>query len=457
MSVWKDLTDFYSRAKPDKNNDHQLKTSGPRQNHDSREGSILLSTGPVKGSFVFRYLMALSPIFLVIVCIFTKKSLDNIFGVATSPLISAVPDYSSLITSVTNITILMIAPVGLFILFALIGWAGRITELWTGSVLTLGLSCATGIVLANFAESPAISGNYLLLLLQWISFLVQPFCVIAAVIVIFATEKFRRSIRYTITTDGLWIRGGLWRIHEHMIPDHQIGGTVFKQDFIGKKYNFGTVIPQIITRSGAEDCFRCTGAPEQKDKSGKGIGFAYGQKEASREPLDGLYGIPDPQNAQKILTEVIHREAMREKEEILLLNTRNRTGVQGIRSGESGIHPKVSPVVRGFDIKDDNPNTPGEGIYMEEKNPAPQESPIIRVNDYDFPETSINPAGSLIREIPPYKKPQSNQKPGTAPVQSNPDCESIFDQIKKLAELRDSGIITEQEFTTKKTELLKRI
>jgi len=35
--------------------------------------------------------------------------------------------------------------------------------------------------------------------------------------------------------------------------------------------------------------------------------------------------------------------------------------------------------------------------------------------------------------------------------------ESIPDQIKKLAELKDHGILTEQEFTTKKTELLKRL
>jgi hypothetical protein len=34
---------------------------------------------------------------------------------------------------------------------------------------------------------------------------------------------------------------------------------------------------------------------------------------------------------------------------------------------------------------------------------------------------------------------------------------SIPDQIRKLAELRDSGILTEQEFTLKKTELLKRL
>lgn len=35
--------------------------------------------------------------------------------------------------------------------------------------------------------------------------------------------------------------------------------------------------------------------------------------------------------------------------------------------------------------------------------------------------------------------------------------ESIPDQIKKLAELRDNGILTEEEFISKKTDLLKRL
>jgi len=35
--------------------------------------------------------------------------------------------------------------------------------------------------------------------------------------------------------------------------------------------------------------------------------------------------------------------------------------------------------------------------------------------------------------------------------------QSIPDQIRKLAELRDNGILTEEEFSAKKTELLKRM
>jgi hypothetical protein len=35
--------------------------------------------------------------------------------------------------------------------------------------------------------------------------------------------------------------------------------------------------------------------------------------------------------------------------------------------------------------------------------------------------------------------------------------ESVMDQILKLGELRDAGILTESEFTAKKTELLARL
>lgn len=44
-----------------------------------------------------------------------------------------------------------------------------------------------------------------------------------------------------------------------------------------------------------------------------------------------------------------------------------------------------------------------------------------------------------------------------AGTQSAPVTESIPDAIKKLAELRESGILTEEEFTSKKKELLDRM
>jgi len=44
-----------------------------------------------------------------------------------------------------------------------------------------------------------------------------------------------------------------------------------------------------------------------------------------------------------------------------------------------------------------------------------------------------------------------------APASSRPTGESIADQIRALAELRDQGHLTQEEFDAKKTELLKRI
>jgi Short C-terminal domain/Bacterial PH domain len=43
------------------------------------------------------------------------------------------------------------------------------------------------------------------------------------------------------------------------------------------------------------------------------------------------------------------------------------------------------------------------------------------------------------------------------PVRSAASSEPITDQIKKLSELRDDGILTKEEFESKKSELLKRM
>lgn len=48
----------------------------------------------------------------------------------------------------------------------------------------------------------------------------------------------------------------------------------------------------------------------------------------------------------------------------------------------------------------------------------------------------------------------AHRSPAQAPARST---DSIADSIKKLAELRESGILTEEEFSTKKAELLKRL
>ena len=436
------------------------------------DGSVLLSTGPESASFMYKYLMALSPIVLVIVCIFARWGLENMFHIASSSLTSAVPglmspyttsvlnQYSSPITDATTITILMIAPVGIFICFAAIGWVMRLTEVWTSTALTLGLSGVTGIVMATYGGGSPVSGNYMLLVLQWIAYLVQPFCLVAAGIVILATEKFRRSLHYTITNEGLWMRGGFMWKQEHMIPHHQIGRIVFEQDFLGTMFNYGTLIPQSMTPWGSETSFRGIGATGQKDNIGLGIGFATGRVEGSRYPLDCLYGIPDPKKAQKILTGLLSRHDMRDEEQVSSLKKSDGTNVAGTTTGGSGMRPTVPTAATGPGVKDDAGKRPVDVIAHDGKTPEREESTIIRIHDIEIPKTPTGSVTGTMREIPPtVKTPEipPSVKTTDSPVKATPPADPVFDQIKKLADLRDSGIITEQEFTEKKTELLKRI
>jgi hypothetical protein len=456
----------FSRSKPDKTilPDAVLdKDSDPGQKQDTDDKFTLLSTMPERASFLYKYLMALSPVFLVVLCIFVRIILERLFKIGSSSFVSTVPSYmsgyttgalnqySSSITYASNITVLMIAPVGIFIFFASIGFTMRLTELWTSTVLTLSLSGVTGIIMASFAGYSPVMGNYLLILLQWIEFLVQPFCFVSAVIVILATEKFRRSIMYTITKEGVWIRGGFLSVQEHMIPHDQIGRIVFEQDFLGTMFNYGTLIPQSMTRWGQETSFRGIGAAGQKDNFGVGIGYAKSREEGSRYPLDCLYGIPDPKKAQKILTELICRHDKREDEQVSYLKKIYETNVARTMTNGSGIGPQVSAVITECSIQDKTSARPVEDIAPEGKIPEYQESKIIRINDNDIPKTTMSPVNPTIREIPLPVKTESN------PQQEITPSESVLDLIKKLAELKNSGIITEQEFITKKTELLKRL
>jgi len=104
-----------------------------------------------------------------------------------------------------------------------------------------------------------------------------------------------------------------------MVPHHQIGRVVLEQDFFGRLFNYGTVIPQSITRWGSETSLRGVGASGQKDNFGAMIGYAKGREEASRYPLDCFYGIPDPRTAQNLLRQLMVLPATREEEQVTFL------------------------------------------------------------------------------------------------------------------------------------------
>ncbi|MDD1685495.1 PH domain-containing protein [Methanoregula sp.] len=289
--------------------------------------------------------MAPIAIYLVIACVAIRWLLDGMYLAASSAVSSSIPSlapaattgsvagypdvmtqYTSTVSQYSNgindsaaLTILFIAPIGIFLAVIAAGWAMRNAAMWTGPFITLGLSAITAFVLTHGSAGPEISGTFISVLLQWIAFLVQPFSIVATVIVLATTEKFRQSITYTITSNGIYIRGGVWKRQEHMIPHHQIGRVVLEQDFLGARYNYGTVIAQSITRWGAETSFRGVGASGQKDNLGVGIGYAKGREEASRYPLDCLFGIPDPQKARQMLETFMCRPMAREEEQIAYL------------------------------------------------------------------------------------------------------------------------------------------
>jgi membrane protein YdbS with pleckstrin-like domain len=206
------------------------------------------------------------------------------------------------------ITILLVVPVGVFLLAAGIGGSLRQTEVWTGSALTLMVSSYAAYVLAG---SFSFSMVYLLLFLQWIAFLVQPFSILASVLVLGGTEKFRRSIEYTITPDAVVIRGGIFKHVEQTIPHHHIGRVILEQDLIGSRFNYGTVIPRSTTSRHPAISFWGIEISGQKDPAGPGTG-SEGSIGTSRDPLDCFFGIPDPKTAQRILEKMISRPALHE-------------------------------------------------------------------------------------------------------------------------------------------------
>ncbi len=387
----------------------------------------VLSAEPEAMSFIYKYLMAFIPVLLVIASIFIRAILEDMSRMASSAVTSVMPSaipvnlnhyagtmgqylgspgqYLSGFSDVTAFTILLIAPVGIFIIVTAIGWTMRLTGLWSGTALTLGMSAIVGVILSGGSGGTIVSQRYVLLLLEWIAFLVQPFSILAAVLVLAGTEKFRRSIRYTITRNGIVIRGGIWRKQEHMIPHLQIGRVVMEQDPLGSLFNYGTVIPQSSTRWGSETSFRGVGATGQKDSLLAGIGFARSREEASRYPLDCLFGISNPGRAQKILERFMCSQAVREEEQVRFLKEIAGKDAGGNRDnpipGTPGATPDT-PVNHECETCGGlpAPREPAADPPVRE-NPDRHPDTIVRLPEDDFSGTfSCSVCGK--REISPY-------------------------------------------------------
>jgi hypothetical protein len=284
---------------------------------------VLFSASPVAMSFIFRYIASFTPVALVIICIFVRGILDALV-LASSHLVpvtvpvtpgahavssAAMTQYTGMLNSYTvifgdaiTISILLLAPVGIFLLVAIIGESLGLAEMWTGVTLTILLSGLTAFLLAG---SPSFTMSYAVLVLQWVAFLVQPFAILASLLAFWGSVKFRRSIEYVITPEAVIIRGGIFSHSEQTIPHRHIGSVIFRQDLIGSRYNFGTIIPQVIPlpREGASP--GGPGVPWEVISTA--AGFLPGGIRATKDPLECLFGIPDPDTARKILEQMINR------------------------------------------------------------------------------------------------------------------------------------------------------
>jgi hypothetical protein len=64
--------------------------------------------------------------------------------------------------------------------------------------------------------------------------------------------------------------------------------------------------------------------------------------------------------------------------------------------------------------------------------------------------------GGPSQTVPPVQSPRAAGGP-TSPAQQGADEADIFAKIERLADLKKKGIVSEEEFLTKKAELLRRL
>jgi hypothetical protein len=206
-------------------------------------GPVILTTQPAPRGFINKYLLGLTPIILVGLSLIALMLLHDLVKGFPPPLVhslqTVVPDLPQLI----EICVVLLAPIGIFLFFIWLGDAIHRPEIWIGAGLTLLLSIIGALVMVQGTGLPILSTGYLLILFQWVAYLVQPFSIVAAVVVIAGDEAFRHTLHYTLTRDAILITGGIWNQVENIIPLHQIERIGLVQSQLGHFLNFGTVVP----------------------------------------------------------------------------------------------------------------------------------------------------------------------------------------------------------------------
>ncbi|HUK39160.1 MAG TPA: PH domain-containing protein [Methanomicrobiales archaeon] len=256
---------------------------------------------PEPWGFLPRYLMALAPLLVLAVSLVSSAAMSGFVEGFNASLPALVRPMMAGMDEMIQESVILTAPVGIYLTFLIIGWKARITELWAGSGIALGLSSLFGLFMVTLYPDLAISRS--LDLLYWIAYLIIPASLAAVLILALWAEEFRRSISYTITAEGIVTRGGTWKQQESVLPLAQIRRVATEQGLLGRRLHIGTVIPL-----GLASRIQPVAKGEVKDAPtvAKGV---------SRHPLDCLYGIRDPEKVRALLEELIRLASAIEKEQ----------------------------------------------------------------------------------------------------------------------------------------------
>jgi hypothetical protein len=273
-------------------------------------GPVLFTTHPASRGFIYKYILGLTPIFLAVL---SGIILNIMLGAGKSfphslvgPLGTIVPDLDIFV----QLYAYLIAPVCIFLFFIFLGYVLNRPEIWTGAGLALIMSVMGGLV---YLGSPTLSTTYLFDLFRWIAYLIQPFSVIASLIVITGIELFRRSVYYTITRDVVLITGGLWNLTENIIPLHQIERVVLVQGRLGHVFHFGTIVMAGLVFGISQIDMRSRHTTGDNVYPDTGSSSSLRWEQGLHNPLVSLYGIRDPENVKALLEKVMQQKSEKDK------------------------------------------------------------------------------------------------------------------------------------------------
>jgi hypothetical protein len=265
-------------------------------------GPVLLTSHPAPRGFLSRYLLGLTPVVLAGISLLALIYLQSVVVTFPPALVTSLKTLVPELPAFIDLTVLLIAPFGIFLLFIWIGDVTSHSEIWIGAALTLLLSGIGAFYQVSGFGIPTVSTAYLLLFFQWTAYLTQPFSVVASVLVITGTEIFRRSIRYTIMRDVIRITGGVWTPVEHLITYPQIGRIIIKQNRFNRFIHVGTIILAGTLYRGTD-----TGRNGTAGTSSMVTGYTLVSPEGAPGPLDCLYGIRELEKVKELLEKKIQQ------------------------------------------------------------------------------------------------------------------------------------------------------